>query len=271
MEHLKKNLAYILLAILSLAGAILILIPMLQAPEFIFVGAAQLLGLFLFFLGLAAYFVVKMITPKKMAQACVLLLTGLAVTAFLCIGVGGFNENLGDAEGAMGKSYASFSSEVANIGLGRLAIASEGRLVFNNISEAEAMLGTMKGAAALTDGIDAFLSAGIPPETPVNMLVPTITAVAPPQEQDAINLVAGLAMLGVPDSVDLTTAKIIVTETTSAVIGGIETALSGIAENEESAEVGATALLYIYYSLILAFGVSPIVIGVKKFVCKEDK
>ena len=116
MDFLKKNWAKIVLAALSLGGAILMMIPLFTAPEFKFFGACQILGIVLFFVGMVAYYILKMFDGLKLTRAIVLISTGVLVTTALCIGLGGFVtiNSIADAiaakpEGAMGSAYTLFS------------------------------------------------------------------------------------------------------------------------------------------------------------------
>jgi len=271
MVSSKKGIMEIFLILVSLTGAVLIFVPMLQAPEFNFIGASQLLGVFLFFIGMAVFFAAKAFNKCKKLQACVLLFTGLLATVFLLIGLSGFSKNMEDAQGAMGNSYASFSSEVENIALGRLAVASEGRLVFANVDDAKATLADAQGALALINGITAFLNAGIPPETTIETLVSVVSAVAPAQANDAENLAAGIMAMAIPGAANLSTALEIVNAaagdrtTLEAAVGGIETVLSSIEENQKSADVGATALLFTYITMIIVLGLFPLIFALNKF------
>ena len=108
MEFVKKNWSKMVIAVIALTGAILMLIPIITAPEFNFVGGSQLLGPMLFFIGLFAQVVLKMFDKTKQYAMYALVAGGLLATIFLCIGLIGFSST--DPKGGMGSGYAFFKN-----------------------------------------------------------------------------------------------------------------------------------------------------------------
>jgi len=268
MEFLKKNWAKIVLAAISFAGVVLIFIPMITAPEFNFIGASQLLGVFLFFLGVTVFVIMKMFDMKKIVPVCVLLATGILTTTFLCIGIAGFNKNMDNAQGAMGKSYANFSSEVANTALGKLAIGSEGKLVFETVEEAEETLANAKGALTVINGIDVAILGGLTTVGQVSAVNPALYAGIYAITEAAATTIDGAPLTTVKGNI---IAKAGDPEDLGRAVTNIEMVLSAIEENQKSADVGAMALLFTYITMILGFGLFPTVFAVKKLVSRKDK
>ena len=114
MEFLKRNWAKLLLAAISLTGAVLMLIPIFQSTEFKFFGLSQLLGPAIFFLGLTAYTVMSMFYEKRehskleLYNKIVLLATALLSTALMLLGLLGFRSGA-SAEGGLGSAYAMYN------------------------------------------------------------------------------------------------------------------------------------------------------------------
>jgi len=110
VDFLKKNWGKIVIAAVALAGVIVTLIPLVTAPEFKFIGAMQVLGPFLFFVGLLAYVCMKMFGRTKSYEKFVLFGIGLLVTILMCVGIAGFStkDNGKNAEGVLGSASVSF-------------------------------------------------------------------------------------------------------------------------------------------------------------------
>jgi len=91
MDFVKKNWANILMATLSLVGAIFAIVY-LAALSDIFDGESNsfqmmsnAIGFMIFFLGLLAFFVCKMLPVSKKITAAILMATGLLASIFLII------------------------------------------------------------------------------------------------------------------------------------------------------------------------------------------
>jgi hypothetical protein len=132
MEFLKKNWSKLVLAAISLVGAVLMLLPVFTTPasELTFIGASQIIGLILFFLGILTYFILKMFDKTKLASKFTLLSTGLLATIFLFVGLFGFT-----AKHYTKEDYKDMTSEK--------------RLALTVVSQVDPLLAATKGQGAL--------------------------------------------------------------------------------------------------------------------------
>jgi len=81
MGFLKKNWLNLTLAILSIVGAIFVVVVLSDAPSGIpFMATAGTLSWLVFFGGMAAFFLLRMFISKNFIPALVLLITGAVVT-----------------------------------------------------------------------------------------------------------------------------------------------------------------------------------------------
>ena len=118
MDFLKKNSARMAIAGIATAGAILMLVVLIQsADEFdiTFIGAMQLLGPFLFFLGTAIAVILSMFDATKRFNKWAVLATGVLVTLTMTIGLIGFQTGFGadgepNAEGVWGTLWIMMGS-----------------------------------------------------------------------------------------------------------------------------------------------------------------
>ena len=169
MDFLKKNWAKLTLAVISFAGAILMLVPICMAGTFKIWGGFQLIGPMLFFIGTGTYLVLKMINDKtKAIGKFVLVATGLLVTLVMGLGLIGFStglDNKGEAkaQGAMGTSYVEYKSAQDQIGtlvtaveglkttLGGDKTLTEAQTMLSSNPVAASMLGMAMGLSKVTD------------------------------------------------------------------------------------------------------------------------
>ena len=114
MDFLKKNVGRIVIAVLALAGAGLFLASILMAPGSKSIAWCQILGPFLFFVGLFAYLILRMFGATKYYAMYVLFGTGLIVSCFMILGFVGFQ--VGDkAEGFFGAIYSVYGSAAKSL------------------------------------------------------------------------------------------------------------------------------------------------------------
>jgi len=211
MEFITKNWSKLTLAIISLIGALMMIVPLCMAPTFNMIGASQILGIVLFFLGVAALLVIKMIDfdAQKLASATVLTLTGVFALTFLFVGAFGFKSDMAKAEGAMGNSYAIYKTMVSE-GEEGLEIA-KGQL-------AEVKIGLAGTNAAL------------------------------------VNFPTDAGLLGQKAFLEASIAQ-------------LEAGIAAAPKQIDTGKTAHTAILFTYISMILAFGLMPLVAGCGKLVC----
>jgi len=238
MEFLKKNWSKLTIAVVALVGVILMIIPIFMASKIEFIGACQTIGIILFFVGTAVYYLLKMGEHAKSAAKYVLLATGILVLVFMGIGLTGFKSDKDKAQGALGNAYAYFASVKCDIENGQEQIAGLTQLAagFKQAATTYATfsLGTFKtlsdDTAALAEGL---ISSGLATEDTTVGEAAIISATA-----------VGLAQSQLPADIDAT---------------------------EKDAHAGAMTVLYSYVSMMLAFGLVPVIRGAKKMACSEAK
>jgi len=116
MEFLKNNWSKLVIAAIALVGAILMIMPLTTAPEINFIGACQILGPLVFFIGLFAVMILKMFDKTKPYKKYVLLGAGLISLVLMCIGLVGFQAGTmadviagnGKGEGVLGTVHEQF-------------------------------------------------------------------------------------------------------------------------------------------------------------------
>jgi len=260
MDFLKKNWGKILLSAGALVCAIIMIIPCVTAPEFNFIGASQVLGLLLFFVGVCAYYIVKMFDRAKLASICVLLATGVLTTTFLGIGFIGFNANKDKAQGAMGNAYANYKTLAdTDVKAQTLAgISMSAGKIYKNFDEVNATVETLKG---MKNGLTVTLST-IPDNAPLSTIsgLPNF-----PTSAELQQLFGGLTT-SIGLNLPATTTKAEAVATLNAKINAMETAMNDIEKNEKRANYVADTLFYIYLVTFLTFGLAPIAKARKKLV-----
>jgi len=115
MEFLKNNWLKISVASIALTMAILYTVLLFQPTSaerelVTFIGAMQLVGPLLFFVGLLAYNVLKMFEKTKGISMYVILGTGVLATTAMVIGFFGFSTS--DPHGIFGNFYAQFAQVI---------------------------------------------------------------------------------------------------------------------------------------------------------------
>jgi len=264
MEYIKKNWARIVLAVISFVGAMLMLVPLFTTPSFNFIGASQIIGAVLFFLGIAAYYILKALNKDnrgvKLAQAITLLSTGLLSLIFLTIGAFGItattklNEETTKqemlAKGPLGSAYSiAYSSVATQIGFAEIELGY-------GYSQIKAGLDTESVAA-----IEAAFAAlkGESDETVTKIKV----------DKELGKMKGGLVDLRAAFK-NAKTPELLPEANKAQVAAGIEKIVAGLDEaidGVKGAQTIGNGLLMTYISLILLMGLFPIVRGAKKLTC----
>jgi len=282
MEYLKKHWSHILFVVGAVTLAGLLVTPLLMSPTFNFLALSQILGLILFFLGVATYYALKLASKEKednkLAKAITLLVTGLLTITFLSIGLAGFSKDSDKAEGALGNAYAYYKSSEAKL------------------ETAKANLATLQGAdaklTALYDGIvTAQAQASAPDATPlatfltgIGTSISGLEAVANPSNEQIATLARLKGIKGFLETVPSTVTtvglakryidgyKAETVKTYAELKAQIadyagDTELAKIETAQKSAKTGAVAVMFTYLTTMLALGLGPVVKGARKLCC----
>jgi len=269
MEFVKKNWVKIVLAACSLVCAILMLVPVFILEHFNFTGSCPVIGLVIFFAGIATVFCVKMFDKIKKYAKFLLLSVGVLVSVFLLIGTGGFSK--GTPEGALGKAYAYFANVEPGVDAGEAAIAAN-----------EAKLTQSKADVAGLEGLNAKLIAGlgVPAASGgLQELAGTQVKNLPDASEDLIKMRETLKALGFGDlklmeapvalGVYINAAKTQIAAGEKALADGKAQIADGKTKIRD-ANAASLIMLYLYICLIISMGAVPIVIAVKKILCKKE-
>lgn len=248
MEFLKNNWSKIVLAAVSFAGAIMMIVPLFMAPEINFISASQVLGFLLFFVGAVAVLVLSMFENLKLYKAITLAVTGLLVITFMSVGLAGFTEKSKDAEGAMGNAYAYFKT--------RETEAKASKVDYDNLVKAIAMCET-PGEKKLSD-----LTALVPKVAATVAALPGgDTLIAADPALSALSAATGGQLSPAIIKVGLDAEKV----TADALVKAM--GFKNLDDAAQSANTASTTLMLVYISMILALGALPLVAGGKKIVC----
>ena len=246
MDFLKKNGGKIAIAVVALAGVVITLIPLVTSPEFKFVAASQVIGPFLFFVGLFAFICLKMFGKTKAYSKFVALGIGLLVIVFMAVGATGISKEQDKYKGVFGASYYLLKDKAAN---GETSLAA-----------AEAQLtgvqAQLTGVNQLLTGVNAAIDAGATTVGQLEALNPT--------------LYGALAEKDFPDVAPLTTVKTALETGKTQLEAGKAQLEAGIAAAPlqiDKANWAADAIMYTYIAMIIALGAIPFVYGTTKAVC----
>jgi len=260
-------------------GAILMVVPLFTAPKFEFLGACQIIGLVLFFLGMAVYYILKMCEVKKLGTSIAILTTGLLATIVLVVGSFGFiyKENKTDAtkttysQGVFGNAYAQANYSVKEA-------RKDGSIAFvNALAKAD-----IKKSTKITDLKIADLK---------KIQAEAKKFVDKNKNNKDYDLTEANGLISVGDT-DAALTAFLPTFQTELVSGvtAAKTALNhkaptadeikaftwGDALKAEKAlykvyQTQSLVILFTYISLILVMGLVPTVVGAKKLVCALGK
>jgi len=277
MEFIKNNWAKLSLVALSVAGAILTLVPLIMSPVFNFIAMSQILGITLFFLGLGLFAGLQLCTKTKLASSISFGVAGLLTLVFLSIGLAGFKPATIDAQGAAGNAYAYYKTSASD-----LERAKDNNVVENKakleyllkVGTTPADMGGLQGAKAVLDA--AASSYGT---QPWDTILKSGLQSAGKTEAEATEAVAGIKTL-VPESVTTVNAFIAAYSTIREGVTAKYTEVRLAVEQLEakgvkfedidtaikSAKTGAVAIELSYSVLILALGAVPAVVGARKSV-----
>lgn len=238
MDFLKKNWAKIITIVIALTGAVLVIVPIFIAAHIEFIGVCQSLGIILFFVGIATTACLKMSDKTKEYAKYVTLCASILVLIFMSIGFGGFCKDKDKAQGALGNAYAIYKSVPSDIEEGQKKIAGLTDLA-NGFAQTAASMGaealttplsTIKANATLEPLVTNFVGTGLGNENVTVAQAATITATA-----------KAIAESQLPANIKAT---------------------------KQDAKAGALTVLFVYVSMMLAFGLIPAVRVTKKIVTK---
>jgi hypothetical protein len=254
MEFLKKNWAKILVAVIALTGAVLMLVPTFIADNITFIGASQTIGIIIFFAGVVAFLILKMIGKTKDYAKYVGLGISILVLTFMSIGLAGFNKDNDKAEGAFGKAYAYFASVESTV--------AEGEVLLEGARQTVTSLTTTKGGIQLgLTGNGPLAALEVMGDVPLATVAAGVTSLQP-----LVALGLGeVTMANIPAALDGVIAMI------NGQIAENEIALAEGKEQINDANAGSLTILFGYIVTMLAFGLIPTVFAVKKLVDKKDK
>jgi len=308
-KFLEKNTFKLVFAVGALTLAILLMIPLIISPVFNFIAMSQILGLVLFFLGVAAYYICKMFDKSRSYGEYALLGTGLAVLLFLSVGLAGFKPTADKAQGAAGNAYAYFKeSQKKLVDVKETFGESEGMLgkkydeaidlalvgIEAGLTNAYSQLGTMRaGVESLYAGLEGLETvAGASSwtaETPRATVIATLTAMNG----------AGAGMLGLVNQTPAAAATfgaiVVAIETQIGTLEGqiasvealpaLKTSLTELKSKlgdykgdtlgarldkaAAAAKTASVALLFTYIACMLAFGLFPLLKGAKKMLIRH--
>ena len=249
MDFLKRNLWKLIFAAGALVGVVLILIPITKVPEFNFVGAMQLAGLLIFFVGLFVYFICKMFSNAKFCSICVLLGTGVLATVALGIGAAGFCVTQDKAEGPLGKAYANYK-EIA--------------------ADCNDKLDKIPGLETLTQSLAVAPLSAMPTIGAIKATADTLPAGT--DKTNLMNAYNGLLALNAEftDETSMTVAKATADGTYAQLVAN----KSALEDGAKRAGFVATTLIFVYLAMILTFGLGPLAKGSHKLVrrfCNKEQ
>jgi len=276
MEYIKKNWARILLAVISFVGALLMLVPLFTTPSFNFIGASQIIGAILFFLGIAAYYILKALNKEnhgvKLAQAITLISTGLLSLIFLVVGAFGISatikidatthEKTRVAKGPLGSAYSiAYEYAYENVIEGADTLSNrysqlKPTLTNEAVAKIEAAFAALSGEYdinAASAKVDKELGAMKGKLADLRVAFAGATLI-----QDAY-LAANDSGHSWPEG----TTKATATAGIAKIVAGLDDAIDGV----KGAQTIGNGLLMTYISLILLMGLFPIVRGAKKLAC----
>jgi|GEM_PF-3399145 len=254
MEFLKKYWSKLVLAIAMVAGAAMAIVPIFTMGTFQVLGLFQILGIVLFFLGMATYYILKMVEVKKLVAAVALLTTGVLSLISFTIGFFGIstapstNEDdfLGKAKGPFGAAYA-MPYALAGMEMGG---AGEG---IAQMGELAASL-EQKDADKLTKALENFNKKyeKFNDKTPASTRVSTTLAF--------MKEVRGIIK-------NAKTNASFTSEVQKEMLENFDKGIEPVAD----LQTAALTMLFTYISLMLVMGLVPAVVGTKKLVCALGK
>jgi len=275
MEFLKKYWSKLVLATISVVGAILMIVPLFTMPKFQFLGFCQIFGIVLFFLGMATYYILKMCEVKKLVAAIALLTTGVLSTLALVVGSFGFiytkeikadtkPEDIKYTQGIFGQMYYLGDSSTREA-------REEGDVAFFNEVLKKADIKSSKKLKDIT--ADDFKS--------VQDKAKAFAEKYADKEEYTTNVAkaAGLQLLTVEYYKTLAISAATAFKysegkaPTQAQIDALTWGnfLSASSATYKGELTLALVVLYTYISLILVMGLVPAVVGTKKLVCALGK
>jgi hypothetical protein len=268
MEFIKKYWSKLVLAIAMSIGAILMIVPLFTAPKFQFLGACQILGLVLFFLGMATYYILKMCEMKKMVTAVALLTTGVLSLIVLVTGAFGFmyknadettHKGAKDGQGVFGRMYASSDAAYKQA-------VKDGEVAFQKALAKADVKKSLKLTALATDtDAQTKIGAAIEKFKADNASKPAYVETA----EDFNLALLGSYAAAYKYGTKLTAGETLTEAEQASLTWG--DALNGIklgyGYGYGVTQTSALVILFTYISLILVMGLVPTVVGAKKLIC----
>jgi len=189
----------------------------------------------------------------------------------MSIGLVGFNKDSDKAEGAFGKAYQYFASVENTVAEGEIALQAAQTQLAGVVLMIEG--GTLPGTAIPFTGLQTLVVAS--PTATLGSLLVTPGTPGDPSNFSTPNSALAIALIGNQDLPSITGATTVLAAYT--IFAGNRGALvNGIAENtlklEEGrnqindANAGALTLMFGYITMMLVFGLIPLVKGTKKVI-----
>jgi len=289
MEFLKKYWSKLILTIAMVVGAVLMIVPFFTMPKFQFLGFCQIFGIVLFFLGMATYYILKMVEAKKLVAAIALLTTGVLSTLTLVVGSFGFiytKDIKATTKPEDVKSVSGIYGQMFYMGDMQTHAAEKGGSValFNAVSKVD--IKKSKKLKDFTADDEAKILAAVTKFVTNNKDNADYKA-SPYGVLQAYNLIPSATAELVATAIytnTYATPKLITTaktnkfadlkkDPTQAQIDALTfgDAMKGISADYKGALSLALVVLFTYISLILVMGLVPAVVGSKKLVCALGK
>jgi len=268
MKFLKKNWSKLVFGVLYLTGAVLMMIPVFMLKNFNFIAACQTIGMVIFFAGSLTFVCIKMFDKSKPYGKYVLVATGVLVLTFMSIGAAGICKEKDKAQGAVGKAYSYFANVEPNVKAGKEKFDAgtaqrDGLAALNtNISSGFALPGTNE-EHPLYGKLGAFANVKVKDIDPTT---------AGPLQEALTGIKAGLVQAGLSE-LTLSQTPVALNVMIGAATTQLKTAQDELAIGEsqvKDANAASYTILFLYISVMIVFGLVPIIGGTKKLLCKKE-